>query len=320
MRETLLRHRAAADLAGAVLGGDLDVHGRRSPPSMFPALSAWRTIFSLSAPPIYFMINPNEGLPRYGLSGAYGTIMVGLFADHDDSVLHRPKAKPQVSNHFRKILPARPVELGRWRWSAWALLGSLFHSWRSYCRCWRSSGCRFCPTCKMPSWQALSTIIFRALQRAAFDSGDLACGIEHDSLDGRGADVDRADLRGGFVDRYALEISLAGRLGRRRVSAASGAQLALRSGHRLRGIADFQRRAVVRHDLCHHGGLCRLLDQLRHPGLEQQHDPSCIANWKKRRRSAAFRRSGSSPKVIVPLIKPGWFTPGSGPRFRRIAS
>jgi iron(III) transport system permease protein len=31
-------------------------------------------IFTFSTA-IYFMINPNEGLPRYGLTGAYGTIM-----------------------------------------------------------------------------------------------------------------------------------------------------------------------------------------------------------------------------------------------------
>src|SRR5262245_66608552 len=34
-------------------------------------------IFTFSTA-VYFMINPNEGLPRYGLSGAYGTIMVGF--------------------------------------------------------------------------------------------------------------------------------------------------------------------------------------------------------------------------------------------------
>ena len=34
-------------------------------------------IFTFSTA-IYFMINPTEGLPRYGLSGAYGSIMVGL--------------------------------------------------------------------------------------------------------------------------------------------------------------------------------------------------------------------------------------------------
>ena len=38
-------------------------------------------IFTFSTA-IYFMINPNEGLPRYGLSGAYGTIMVGLSLIH----------------------------------------------------------------------------------------------------------------------------------------------------------------------------------------------------------------------------------------------
>ena len=34
-------------------------------------------IFTFSTA-IYFMINPNEGLPRYGLTGAYGTIMVAV--------------------------------------------------------------------------------------------------------------------------------------------------------------------------------------------------------------------------------------------------
>src|SRR5438876_691619 len=59
------------------------------------------------------MINPNEGLPRYGLSGAYGTIMVGV-----SLILMIPYFTALKQSHRYQIISgksyqSRPMELGR---------------------------------------------------------------------------------------------------------------------------------------------------------------------------------------------------------------
>ena len=228
-------------------------------------------IFTFSTA-IYFMINPNEGLPRYGLSGAYGTIMVGL-----SLILMIPYFIALKQSHKYQIISGkayqpRPVELGRWRWSAWGLLGIYFtlaFVLPLLAIFWVS----LLPYVQAPSWQALSTLDLRALLDGGLRQRDLGSGDEYRAPDGRGADTYCFDLRGRVVDRHALEIALAGGLGRRGFSAASGAQLALRSGNRLLGAAGVQRRAALWDYFCHHGRVCHLLDQLRHPGVEQQHDP-----------------------------------------------
>src|SRR5215203_4000526 len=79
----------------------------------------------------------------------------------------------------------------------------------------------------------------RALLDGSLRQRNLGGGAEYRAPDGRGADVNRIDLRGDVVDRYAFQISLAGGLGRRRLSTASRTQFALRLGHRLLGIAGF---------------------------------------------------------------------------------
>ena len=121
-------------------------------------------IFTFSTA-IYFMINPNEGLPRYGLSGAYGTIMVGL-----SLILMIPYFIALKQSHKYQIISGkayqpRPVELGRWRWSAWGLLGTLFHSRPSSCRCWRSSGCRSCPMSRRPRGRRCRRLPLSATRR-----------------------------------------------------------------------------------------------------------------------------------------------------------
>jgi iron(III) transport system permease protein len=78
-------------------------------------------IFTFSTA-VYFMINPNEGLPRYGLSGAYGTLMVGL-----SLVLMIPYFTALKQSHRYQIISGksyqfRPIELGRWRVAGWGLL------------------------------------------------------------------------------------------------------------------------------------------------------------------------------------------------------
>lgn len=82
-------------------------------------------IFTFSTA-LYFMINPNEGLPRYGLSGAYGAIMVGL-----SLILMIPYFIALKQSHKYQIISGksyqpRPLELGRWCFAAWGLLGGYF--------------------------------------------------------------------------------------------------------------------------------------------------------------------------------------------------
>jgi iron(III) transport system permease protein len=79
-------------------------------------------IFTFSTA-VYFMINPNEGLPRYGLSGAYGTIMVGV-----SLILMIPYFTALKQSHRYQIISgksyqSRPMELGRWWILGWGLLG-----------------------------------------------------------------------------------------------------------------------------------------------------------------------------------------------------
>ena len=82
-------------------------------------------IFTFSTA-IYFMINPNEGLPRYGLSGAYGTIMVGL-----SLILMIPYFVALKQSHRYQIISgksyqSRPVELRGWWMLGWGASRSLF--------------------------------------------------------------------------------------------------------------------------------------------------------------------------------------------------
>jgi iron(III) transport system permease protein len=82
-------------------------------------------IFTFSTA-LYFMINPNEGLPRYGLSGAYGTIMVGF-----SLILMIPYFTALKQSHRYQIISgksyqSRPLALGRWRFIGWGLLGFYF--------------------------------------------------------------------------------------------------------------------------------------------------------------------------------------------------
>ena len=124
-------------------------------------------IFTFSTA-IYFMINPNEGLPRYGLSGAYGTIMVGL-----SLIMMIPYFIALKQSHKYQIISGkayqpRPVELGRWRWSAWALLG-LYFTLAFVLPLLAIFWVSLLPYVQAPSWQALSTLTFERYSAAAFD-------------------------------------------------------------------------------------------------------------------------------------------------------
>jgi len=132
-------------------------------------------IFTFSTA-VYFMINPNEGLPRYGLSGAYGTLMV-IFS----LVLMIPYFVALKQSHRYQIISgksyqSRPVELGRWWMLGWGLLGLYFTSafvlpllaifWVS-----------LLPYVQVPSRQALASISFERYGALALDSGLLQAGL-----------------------------------------------------------------------------------------------------------------------------------------------
>ena len=132
-------------------------------------------IFTFSTA-IYFMINPNEGLPRYGLSGAYGTIMVGL-----SLILMIPYFIALKQSHKYQIISGkayqpRPVELGRWRWIAWAVLG-LYFTLAFVLPLMAIFWVSLLPYVQAPSWQALSTLTFERYSTAAFDSAILGAAM-----------------------------------------------------------------------------------------------------------------------------------------------
>src|SRR6266550_4199610 len=124
-------------------------------------------IFTFSTA-IYFMINPNEGLPRYGLSGAYGSLMVGF-----SLILMIPYFRALKQSHRYQIISgksyqSRPVALGRWWLLGWGLLGSYFllaFVLPLLAIFWVS----LLPYVQAPSWQALSVISFERYAQIAFD-------------------------------------------------------------------------------------------------------------------------------------------------------
>ncbi len=124
-------------------------------------------IFTFSTA-IYFMINPNEGLPRYGLSGAYGSLMVGL-----SLILMIPYFRALKQSHRYQIISgksyqSRPVLLGRWRFLAWGMLGCYFllaFVLPLLAIFWIS----LLPYVQAPSWQALASISFDRYTQIALD-------------------------------------------------------------------------------------------------------------------------------------------------------
>ena len=132
-------------------------------------------IFTFSTA-VYFMINPNEGLPRYGLSGAYGTIMVGV-----SLILMIPYFTALKQSHRYQIISGksyqcRPIELRRWRLFGWGLLGLyllvafvlplLAIFWVS-----------LLPYVQVPSRQALSVASFERYAGLTVDSALLYAGL-----------------------------------------------------------------------------------------------------------------------------------------------
>jgi iron(III) transport system permease protein len=131
-------------------------------------------IFTFSTA-VYFMINPNEGLPRYGLSGAYGTLMV-IFS----LILMIPYFLALKQSHRYQIISgksyqSRPVELGRWWLLGWGLLGLYFllaFVLPLLAIFWVS----LLPYVQAPSRQALASVSFERYASLVFDSGLLQAG------------------------------------------------------------------------------------------------------------------------------------------------
>ena len=131
-------------------------------------------IFTFSTA-LYFMINPNEGLPRYGLSGAYGTIMIAV-----SLLLMLPYFAALKQSHRYQIISGKSyraslIELGRWRAAGWALIGGYFFVafvlpllaifWVS-----------LLPYVQMPSRQALAAASFERYGATLFDSALIGAG------------------------------------------------------------------------------------------------------------------------------------------------
>lgn len=131
-------------------------------------------IFTFSTA-IYFMINPVEGLPRYGLTGAYGTIMVCF-----SLVLMIPYFAALKQSHRYQIISgksyqARSIALGRWRFLGWGVLGVylvLAFVLPLLAIFWVS----LLPYVQIPSRQALSVVSLERYTAFAFDSAILHAG------------------------------------------------------------------------------------------------------------------------------------------------
>jgi iron(III) transport system permease protein len=132
-------------------------------------------IFTFSTA-VYFMINPNEGLPRYGLSGAYGSIMATL-----SLLLMIPYFRALKQNHRYQIISgksyqSRPIELGRWRCLGWALLG-LYFTLAFILPLLAIFWVSLLPYVQVPSRQALAVASFERYGAIVFDAALLQAGL-----------------------------------------------------------------------------------------------------------------------------------------------
>jgi iron(III) transport system permease protein len=132
-------------------------------------------IFTFSTA-VYFMINPNEGLPRYGLSGAYGTLMVIV-----SLILMIPYFIALKQSHRYQIISGksyqcRPVQLGRWWLLGWAMLG-LYFTMAFILPLLAIFWVSLLPYVQIPSRQALASISFERYSALALDSGLIQAGL-----------------------------------------------------------------------------------------------------------------------------------------------
>ena len=131
-------------------------------------------IFTFSTA-LYFMINPNEGLPRYGLSGAYGSIMICV-----SLLLMLPYFAALKQSHRYQIISGKSyraslIELGRWRSAGWALIaGYIFVAFvlPLLAIFWVS----LLPYVQMPSRRALAAASFERYGATLFDAALIGAG------------------------------------------------------------------------------------------------------------------------------------------------
>lgn len=126
-------------------------------------------IFTFSTA-IYFMINPAEGLPRYGLSGAYGTLMVGI-----SLILMIPYFLALKQSHRYQVISGksyqtRLVELGRWSMLAWGLL-ALYFTLAFILPLLAIFWVSLLPYVQIPSGEALASLSFERYTAFVIDSG-----------------------------------------------------------------------------------------------------------------------------------------------------
>lgn len=124
-------------------------------------------IFTFSTA-LYFTVNPTEGLPRYGISGAFGTIMIifSLFLMIPYFYALKHSHRYQVISG--KAYQTRPIELGRWSiagWGALTLYNLLAFVFPLLAMIWTS----LLPYTQLPSWQALENISFTRYSELAVD-------------------------------------------------------------------------------------------------------------------------------------------------------
>lgn len=132
-------------------------------------------IFTFSTA-LYFMVNPPEGLPRYGLSGAFGTLMIGF-----SLLLMIPYFSALRHSHRYQIISgkgyqARPIELGRWRslgWAALCLYILLAFIMPLISMVWAS----LLPYIQAPSRQALASLSFERYTNIFIDDTLLRSGM-----------------------------------------------------------------------------------------------------------------------------------------------
>lgn len=113
-------------------------------------------IFTFSTA-LYFTVNPTEGLPKYGISGAFGTIMIifSLFLMLPYFYALKHSHRYQVISG--KAYQTRPIELGRWSiagWGALALYNLLAFVFPLLAMIWTS----LLPYTQLPSWQAWESV------------------------------------------------------------------------------------------------------------------------------------------------------------------
>ncbi|MBM4298515.1 MAG: iron ABC transporter permease, partial [Deltaproteobacteria bacterium] len=126
-------------------------------------------IFTFSTA-LYFTVNPTEGLPKYGISGAFGTIMIifSLFLMLPYFYALKHSHRYQVISG--KAYQTRPIELGRWSiagWGALLLYSLLAFVFPLLAMIWTS----LLPYTQLPSWQALENVSLARYTELAVDRG-----------------------------------------------------------------------------------------------------------------------------------------------------